>query len=60
MTDIELAALTELVATERFGMQVANEIRARQDQAPAYDESVEWETRDILEAALKERGIIEK
>lgn len=58
MTDIELAALTELVETDRFCMEADNEQRRRSDYAPAYSGDVKWENRDVLQAELKRRGIL--
>ncbi len=57
MTDVELKALTELVASDRWCMEADNEIRRNQGYAPAYDGNVEWEARDKLEAELKRRNI---
>jgi hypothetical protein len=58
MTDVELAALTELVAADRFCMEADNHERMKQGYALAYDGSVQWDNRDALEAELQRRGII--
>lgn len=58
MTDIELAALTEVVKAERFGMETENEERKRHNYAPAYSGNVRWESLDVLEAELNRRGIL--
>lgn len=58
MNDIELAALTELVATERFHMEAENKQREICGQSLAYFGSIEWDTADKLQEELKQRGII--
>ena len=58
MNDVELAALTELVATERDEMQWANDDRQRKGHAPAYGEDMgEWPNRTKLEQELQRRGV---
>ena len=57
MNDIELAALTEIVAAERFCMEADNRLREVQGLGPAYDGDVRWDSRDILNEELKHRGI---
>jgi len=57
MKDVELAALTELVATERFCMEADNRLREIQGSSPAYGGNVEWENRDSLNKELACRGI---
>lgn len=59
MNDIELAALTELVATERFGMEADNKQREICGHSMAYSGPIEWDTADKLEKELKKRGIIQ-
>lgn len=58
MKDAELIALSELVATERLCMEMDNKLREIQGYAPAYDGSVQWNTRDKLQEELKRRNVI--
>ena len=58
MTDIELAALTELVEAERMGMEADNQTRANNGYAPAWSSDVDWPARDSLQEELKRRGIV--
>ncbi len=60
MNDIELAALTAMVSSDQWCMNIDNLVREHQGNAPAYDGGVVWETRDKLEAELKRRGILDK
>ena len=58
MNDVELAALTELVESDRFFMDAENEERRRNGYALAYSGVIKWESRDVLEFELKRRGIL--
>ena len=58
MNDIELAALMALVESERFMMEAENEVRRRNDYAPAYSGDLKWEAQDKLIAELKRREIL--
>lgn len=57
MNDIELAALTELVGTERFCMEAANQYRMNCGSALAYGDDVIWTNRDKLSKELERRNI---
>jgi len=58
MNDIELAALTELVATERFSMEAENKQREVCGYSMAYSGPIDWDTADKLQEELKRRGIV--
>lgn len=58
MTDIELTALTELVATERFQMEAENELRKIQGHSPAYSGDMTWKEKDRLREELERRQVI--
>lgn len=58
MTDAELIALSALVNGWGVEGVAANEKRARQNYAPAYDGHPFPEGLKVLEAELKNRGIL--